>query len=766
MADERSFVPQFTGESYSVWAFGLQHGLLEKDLLPVVCDFDDVKREVCPTLLQPYTQEEIASIASAARNDAVTVRNAEVVARAALNVAWKRKDQKARAYFVKHLHPDEYVHVRTCKHAHEMWDALVKVYAKRGEIEIANANAQLSAIVMGESEDLTDFVKRLQVLHMKLEQLGEPVSATKQASNLLNCLSTRYSGVVRNIQSWSLICPSMYTIPDIMSNLIAMDVREDINARKRGEPAMTDVSGGGRVNYGGAGPSLYQQGDQRKGSGSNSAREIICYRCNAKGHVKAQCPKNGADLGNLKCHACDRFGHKARDCKRPKAGFQNGGKDVKSRFCEYCKEKGSHTEEFCKLKKSDVGAAARMAARSGFDATHASSYTAFSGALSAGTHATPKAPILDSGATDHIWPDRQDLAEYSTNVPLPSSFIYTADNKAHLVKGVGVVTLEFSNGMSARTVRLQVLHVPSLGERLVSMDCLNKRGGVAFHLSEKGVPMLTKGGGNWVDVKRASNGLLLMPGKVLPPAHPRVNLSVGMSMHQKLGHPGLTLMQVLAGNGTISALSEAEVREIRECEVCCQGKMAQLPHARIVEERGGVQVMDKMHLDLVGPMAVKSMNGGYTYVQTGIEVASRLSFVSLLKNKSEALKVSKVLIKSLEVESGKPLKILRTDGGGEYASQEWKDFAGESGLTHELTAPYSPEQNGMVERLNRTLLEKMRCMLISSGLPKSYWDVAIVYASWLRNRLPTSSLQGRMPIEVWKGSEERGLEIMGGCNRC
>ena len=100
-------------------------------------------------------------------------------------------------------------------------------------------------------------------------------------------------------------------------------------------------------------------------------------------------------------------------------------------------------------------------------------------------------------------------------------------------------------------------------------------------------------------------------------------------------------------------------------------------------------------------------------------------------------------------------------GGGEYTSAEWRAFATIPGheFDHQLTAPYSPQQNGMCERLNRTLLEKMRCLMIWSELPKSYWDVALLHANWVRNRSPTSSLKGSLPIEAWTGRESKMKDV-------
>ena len=181
--------------------------------------------------------------------------------------------------------------------------------------------------------------------------------------------------------------------------------------------------------------------------------------------------------------------------------------------------------------------------------------------------------------------------------------------------------------------------------------------------------------------------------------------------------------------------------------------MSQLPHQRVSESTSDCHKMDRVHLDLAGPMAVASHHGGYSYFQAGMEMGCRLSFVNLLRHKSDALAVSKVAIAALESDSGQSLKSLHTDGGGEYISVAWGEYTRGKGIDHQLTAPYSPQQNGMSKRLNRTLLEKMRCLLLWSQLPKSYWDVALLHANWLGNRLPISALKGEVPIEAWKGKK-------------
>ena len=106
-----------------------------------------------------------------------------------------------------------------------MWNSLSLFYEVQGEIEISNATAQLS-IVMAETEDITIYVRRLQELHSLLDRLGEPVAITQQATNLLNSLNSKYSPMVKTIQTWSQTAPQLYNIPTMLNTLLQEDVRE------------------------------------------------------------------------------------------------------------------------------------------------------------------------------------------------------------------------------------------------------------------------------------------------------------------------------------------------------------------------------------------------------------------------------------------------------------------------------------------------------------------------------------------------------------
>ncbi|KAJ9567237.1 hypothetical protein OSB04_003203 [Centaurea solstitialis] len=103
----------------------------------------------------------------------------------------------------------------------------------------------------------------------------------------------------------------------------------------------------------------------------------------------------------------------------------------------------------------------------------------------------------------------------------------------------------------------------------------------------------------------------------------------------------------------------------------------------------------------------------------------------------------------VENQQEKRIKILRSDRGGEYFSREFDAFCEENGIKHERTSPFTPQQNGLAERKNRTLVEMVNCMLNQSGLPTNLWGEALLTACHIHNRI-TSRVIPTSPYELWK----------------
>ena len=159
--------------------------------------------------------------------------------------------------------------------------------------------------------------------------------------------------------------------------------------------------------------------------------------------------------------------------------------------------------------------------------------------------------------------------------------------------------------------------------------------------------------------------------------------------------------------------------------------------------------LELIHSDLSGPFPVESL-GGYKYFLTFIDDFTHYTWTYLLVNKSDVAKIFQEFLSSVELESGQLVKILRTDGGREYLGAV-SDLLKSKGIKHQTTTPYTPQQNGVSERMNRTLCETMRCMMHDGNLPQSLWGEAIMTVTYLRNRCPTSVLKDKTPYEAWTG---------------
>lgn len=160
--------------------------------------------------------------------------------------------------------------------------------------------------------------------------------------------------------------------------------------------------------------------------------------------------------------------------------------------------------------------------------------------------------------------------------------------------------------------------------------------------------------------------------------------------------------------------------------------------------------LELIHSDVCGPMEVSSL-GGARYFVTFIDDFTRKVFIYILTKKSEVFEKFKEFKALVENKLGFNIKTLRTDNGNEYLSNDFQHFLKRSGISHQTSAPYTPQQNGLAERMNRTLLERARCMLLNAKLQKQYWAEAVTTAAYITNRCPTRVLDYLTPEEKWSG---------------
>ncbi|KAK1570844.1 hypothetical protein Q3G72_007904 [Acer saccharum] len=207
------------------------------------------------------------------------------------------------------------------------------------------------------------------------------------------------------------------------------------------------------------------------------------------------------------------------------------------------------------------------------------------------------------------------------------------------------------------------------------------------------------------------------------------------------------------GNGTIKRLvcdgplSDLKVDDLPTCESCLEGKMTK----RTFSAKGAraTECLGLIHTDVCGPMSIQA-RGGYEYFITFTDDYSRFGYVYLMRHKSDAFDMFKAFKAEVENQLEKHIKILRSDRGGEYLSSEFQQYLIDNGIVSQFSAPGTPQQNGVAERRNRTLLDMVRSMLSYSTLPISFWGYALQTAIYILNDVPSKSVP-KTPHELWTG---------------
>jgi transposase InsO family protein len=142
---------------------------------------------------------------------------------------------------------------------------------------------------------------------------------------------------------------------------------------------------------------------------------------------------------------------------------------------------------------------------------------------------------------------------------------------------------------------------------------------------------------------------------------------------------------------------------------------------------------------------------GNRYFLLLIDDYSRFMWIKLLPSKDAEPATIKQIQAAAERKSGKRLRALRMHRGGEYTAGHFNEYWAELRLRRELTALYSPQQNGVVERRNQSVVGTARSMLKAKGLPGMFWGEAVNTAVYLLNRSSSKRIGGKTPYELWNG---------------
>ncbi|KAG7536804.1 Ribonuclease H-like superfamily [Arabidopsis suecica] len=354
--------------------------------------------------------------------------------------------------------------------------------------------------------------------------------------------------------------------------------------------------------------------------------------------------------------------------------------------------------------------------------------------------------FVDSGCSNHMCGDKGIFSELDTNF---THHVKLGNNHKLNVAGKGVVKLVLKGVSYAIS---DVYYVPELRNNLLSVG----------QLQEKGLDVLFKGGekktcsifhptkGKIAESIMSANRMYVLIAETCGNEEEKC-LQIDVSdktelWHHRYGH--LSYKGLLTLHNKEMVVGLPEIQQVKAtCEAYVKGKQHRVPFPKQSAWRA-TEKLQLIHSDLCGPITPSS-NSQKRYLISFIDDFSRKTWIYFALEKSEALHHFKLFKAFVEKQTGMFIKCLRTDRGGEYNSGEFKEFCDKNGIKRQLTTAYTPQQNGVAERKNRTIMNMVRTVLREKEIPRSFWPEAVQWANHVLNRSPTVAVKDKTPEEAW-----------------
>lgn len=438
------------------------------------------------------------------------------------------------------------------------------------------------------------------------------------------------------------------------------------------------------------------------------------------------------------------FSAKHIDTQKKKKKPSLSERQAKSK-CHQCGQVG-HWKRDCVVQSGDSGSKSNNNNKNGKTV----SYSAIDETLAADYH---DVWISDSGASRHTTYRRDWFKSFSSCCG--QSGIKIANDDTLDVEGSGTIEIEaFIDGNWQAQILEDVRFVPKSKVNLFSVNQLSSKG-YDTNFEEMGCTVKRRSDGKVVSVGyKDSNNIVRMAfrHKTIERACASIEKVSADSLqqwHRRLGHVNVATIKAMCSNGSVSGIKLTDQSSFF-CEECQLGKMHRSSHP--VSEQKVLEKGECIHIDLCGPMEQTGV-GGVRYGMVLKDEGTGFRFVYFLKQKSDVVEyMADFLLKASNVWNAK-VKHIRYDNGKEFINSDVHELVSKHGIVLDRIAPYTPEQNGVVERENRTIGESARTMLIASGLSKSLWPEAMRTAVYMLNRTTNKKNTKQTPYELWFGEK-------------
>ena len=605
--------------------------------------------------------------------------------------SWIRADAKARAVIGLTLSDEHLEHVRDCETAAAMWSVITDLFQRKTLLNKLACRRRFYSAKMAASEKAMAFISRVRQLSADCKAMGVEIDDKDVAMTVLCGLPDKYEHLIVAIDAAAN--DDTLTMDFVKSRLLQEEQRI---LEREGVSSGPDAA-------------LVNTQQQSVGRGTQAPE---CEHCGKKGHREPTCWKKYPHL-------------------RPKRirSSQSGLVVNSAATFEKCVDDSESDNVICLVAAHNPDSVKRASSADW---------------------------IIDSGATTHICNDRQMFVRLGQINPFEIK-VGDKSNVRAVGRGDVELMLPAKDNKVKRCKLSDVVYAPTMGYNMLSVRVMSRAGHkIVFEESSCTV----QNGGKIIaygEVRNSLYCLVTSSSSVAMGSPPVVALTADLNLwHRRMAHVHVDGIREIVRRNTVEGVKVDLRQDISRCEACVYGKSTRAP----IPQSGGARaanILDLVHTDVCGPFPVASL-GNSLYFVSFVDDRSRYAWIYPIQAKSDVFETFKTWLAMVENSASKRLKVLQwskrlktlqSDNGGEYLSNAMIRFLEERGIQHRLTTPHNPHQNGVAERMNRTLCELVRTMLNHKKLPKEFWAEALNVAVHVRNRVTTRGLGSHTtPYEV------------------
>ena len=696
----------------------------------------NLRRHLLGTALQPSSVEErdgeffLPGSTTALSADALETLETSVD-------SWHQKEAQVRELIYNTVDNSTFLQIKGEKTAAALWKKLTSIHGNKGAQFEEYLLGKLQTARYSESDEMRTHLQSMNTLRERLAEIGSPISDVQFNAYIRTSLSltTRYQPLLTTLST-----TARQTKTPISSNDLIWHLVEEANTAKleasvnKAHAALAAAHG--RANRGSS--SNGGKGRDEKGKDKEKKSVTRCTNCKLKGHTKESCFSKG---GGKEHEAPDWWKQKqAAKAKEPKKETANAAESSSK----------SENHAYIAMGPKNFDPLVEEAS-SALVVTSGHNHEAFG--VSQLTDL-----IIDCGASSHFSPDKSKFVNFTTIAP---EAIKAADGHTFSAIGLGdlVVTLPGKDGTKGPPITLKrVYYAPKMAFTLVSVASLDKAGCSLTIEDGQCVIRSPRPFRTYLGCVPRINNLYRLDSSAIKAPEPSklyanvANTPISLNeLHRRMGHANFQTLREMVKNGAVEGVELDSSPTSTFCEACVQGKAHRKAFPK-KSEQSYSKYGEKVVTDLWGPAQVLSL-GGHAYAHMFEDLSSREPRVLFLKAKSEAISTYKEYERWVKVHRNPDgIACLGSDRGGEFTSEEFNAYLKTAGTIRHLNVHDSPQSNGVVERLNQTLIESARSMIFGANLPQYLWAEAVHHAAWIRARIPSKALPGSItPLEQATG---------------